>query len=154
MSLTPATFKQGYPEFLCNDDFPPSLVQYWLDFAYSMLNAARWGRQLDIAAALYCAHNLAIEAKAQKEAGAGGVPGGSVGVLNSKSVDKVSAGYDTSSSTEEKGGNWNLTVYGTRFYRLTKMFGAGPIQIGIGAAPPYAGMAWPGPVSVPLGTSN
>jgi len=43
-------------------------------------------------------------------------------------------------------GHWNLTVYGTRFIRFAKMFGAGPIQIGIGYNPsPFGGPAWPGP---------
>jgi hypothetical protein len=66
-------------------------------------------------------------------------------MLNSKSVDKVSAGYDTASVAEEFGGNWNLTTYGQRLYRLMQQFGAGPLQIGAGpgCAPVYN--TWPGP---------
>lgn len=151
--VTPAVFKGHYPEFLCPETYPVPQVQFWLDTAYSMLNANRWGRQLDMAAELYAAHNLALEARAQKTAENGGIPGEATGVLNSKSVDKVSAGYDTSTATEQGAGHWNLTVYGTRFIRLAKMFGAGPIQVGIGAVPPGSGLAWPGPLTTP-GFSN
>jgi hypothetical protein len=149
MASTPPVFKGHYPEFVCPDTYPPSQVQFWLDVAYSMLNASIWGRQLDLAAELYCAHNLVLEARAQKESAAGGVPGGSVGVLNSKSVDKVSAGYDTNVATEKDGGHWNLTIYGTRLYRLIKLFGAVPIFIQPGCAPPFSGPAWPGPSTAP-----
>jgi len=149
MPSTPSVFKGHYPEFVCPDTYPPSQVQYWLDTAYSMLNASRWGRQLDMAAELYCAHNLALEARAMKEASMGGIPGSSVGVLSSKSVDKVSAGYDTSVATEKDAGHWNLTIYGTRLYRLIKMFGAGPLTVSVGAGPSMSGPAWPGPLTAP-----
>ena len=149
MTATPATFKGHYPEFVCPDTYPQSQVQFWLDIAYSMLNASRWGRQLDIGVELYVAHNLALEARSQATAANGGIPGESVGVLNSKSVDKVSAGYDTGIATEQNAGHWNSTIYGTRFYRLAKMFGAGPVQVGIGVAPPLSGLGWPGPLTTP-----
>lgn len=152
-TATPATFRVHYPEFSVTGTYPDAQVQFWLDFAYSMLNASRWGRQLDLGAELYAAHNLAIEARAQATAANGGIPGEAVGVLNSKSVDKVSAGYDIGSATEQGAGNWNLTIYGTRFIRLAKMFGAGPVQVGIGVAPPGSGLAWPGPLTTP-GFSN
>lgn len=144
--VTPAEFKGHYPEFLSSDTYPNPQVQFWLDTSYSMLNASRWGRQLDMAAELYTAHNLALEARAQKTADNGGIPGEAVGVLNNKSVDKVSAGYDTSAATEQGAGHWNLTIYGTRFIRLAKMFGAGPVQTGIGSAPPGSASAWPGSI--------
>ena len=144
-----ATFRTDYPEFASASTYTDAVVQYWLNFAYSMLSATRWGKQLDIAAELYVAHNLALEARAQREAANGAIPGSSVAVLSNKSVDKVSAGYDVGSSTEAKGGHWNLTIYGTRLYRMMKMFGAGPITIGGGFAPPLSGLAWPGPDTAP-----
>ena len=143
------TFRTDYPEFASATVYADSQVTYWLTVAYSMLSPTRWGKQLDIAAELYVAHNLALEARAQREAANGAIPGGSVGVLSNKSVDKVSAGYDVGSSTEAKGGHWNLTIYGTRLYRMMKMFGAGPITIGGGIAPPNSGAAWPGPSTLP-----
>lgn len=153
MTITVSQFQLDYPEFGNVTTYPNPLVQFWLNFAYSMLSPTRWGNQLDIAAELYVAHNLALEARAQREAANGAIPGGSVAVLSNKSVDKVSAGYDVGSSTEAKGGHWNLTIYGTRLYRMMKMFGAGPITIGGGVAPPLSGLAWPGPDTQP-GFSN
>jgi hypothetical protein len=153
MTTTSAVFKGHYPEFVCPDTYPQSQVNYWIDIAYQLLNARRWGRQLDLAAELFVAHNLTLEARAQKEAANGGIPGGTVGPINSKSVDKVSIGYDTSAGIEKDAGHWNLSIYGTRFIRLAKLFGAGPIQIGIGVAPVGSGGGWSGP-SVVLGFNN
>jgi hypothetical protein len=75
------------------------------------------------------------------------------GVINSKSVDKVSIGYDTAGGIEAGAGHWNLTIYGTRLIKLIKMVGAGPVQVGIGCTPMYSGSAWSGPDCMP-GFSN
>jgi len=147
--VTPPLFRSNYPEFSSTDRFPNSGVQYWLDTAYSFLNASRWGKQLDIGVSLYVAHNLSLEARAQAEAANGGVPGGQVGPVSSKSIDKVSVGYDTGAGTETGAGHWNSTIYGTRFFRLVKMFGSGPIQVGMGVSPPNTGLPWPGPLTTP-----
>jgi len=149
MTIDVAQFRADYPEFASTADFPNSAVQYWLKVAYSLLNASRWGAQLDLGAELYVAHNLSLEARAQKEAQNGGVPGSQSGPISSKSVDKVSVSYDTGGASEEGGGQWNLTIYGTRFYNLAKKMGAGPIYIGVGSSPPFSGPAWPGPDVTP-----
>jgi len=149
MTVEVAQFRADYPEFGSTTDFPNSTLQYWIKVAYSMLNAQRWGAQLDIGAELFVAHNVALEAKAAKEAKRGGVPGEQTGPVNSKSVDKVSVGYDTNGAAEENAGHWNLTIYGTRFIRMAKQFGAGPIFVGVGVAPPMNGPAWPGPLTTP-----
>ena len=115
--------------------------------------AARVIDQLDVAAELFAAHNLTLEVRAQAESKNGGIPGQQVGPVNSKSVDKVSIGYDTGSGIEADAGHWNLSIYGTRFIRLAKMFGAGPIQIGIGVTPTGTGLGWSGPNVTP-GFSN
>jgi hypothetical protein len=153
MTILAAQFRIDYPEFADITVYPDSAVTFSLTFAYSMLNAAVWGSQLDIAAELYAAHNLAIEKRAQLEAANGEVPGTTTGPINSKSVDKVSVGFDVGSAVNEGAGHWNLTIYGTRLYRLIRMFGVGPIFIGIGAVPVGSGLAWPGPLTTP-GMSN
>ena len=153
MTISVQQFRADFPEFGSSTQFTSSQVQFWLNAAYSFLNTRRWGRQLDIGAELYAAHNVAIEARAAASAANGGVPGEQVGPVNSKSVDKVSMGYDTSAGTVEGAGDWNLTVYGTRFMRMARMFGAGGIQIGIGAVPSNSGQGWPGPLTTP-GFSN
>jgi hypothetical protein len=144
-----AQFRVDYPEFSDLGSFPRSQINYWMAFAYGMLNARRFGRQLNVAIQLFVAHNIALEARAQAEASFGGIPGGQVGPINSKSVDKVSMGYDTSAGIEIGAGHWNLTIYGTRLIRLIKIFGAGPVQIGIGAVPSGSGQGWPGPNTNP-----
>lgn len=153
MAVTVAQFRLDYPEFSVVTDYPDSAVTYFLNLAVAMLNSDRWGNQLDIATELYIAHNLAIEKRAQLEAVNGEVPGTTTGPISSKSVDKVSVGFDVGSAVSEGAGHWNLTVYGTRFYKLAKMFGASPLFIGLGFAPVGSGMAWPGPNTTP-GMSN
>jgi len=101
----------------------------------------------DLLTELYVAHNLALELRTNKEAAAGGVPGTTTGPLTSKSVDKLSVAYDVNAGIEEKAGHWSLTVYGSRFIRLARMFGMGPVVIHGGRAPPLSGAygAWVGP---------
>lgn len=149
MTITVQQFRADFPEFGSSVAYPSSQITFWMNLAYMLLNASRWGSVLDIGAELFIAHNIAIEAKAAAEAAGGGIPGTQVGPMNSKSVDKVSIGYDTGAGIEANAGHWNLTVYGTRFIRLVKMFGAGPIQVGIGQVPAGNGQAWPGPSTNP-----
>ena len=147
--ITVQQFRSDYPEFSSTAVYPNSQIEYWLNFAYLMLNAQRWGGMLHLGASMFIAHNLAIEARAQMEASAGGIPGQQTGPLSSKSVDKVSMSYDTGAGIQPGAGHWNLTVYGTRFIKMARMFGAGPVQIGIGIAPALSGQAWPGPNTNP-----
>lgn len=145
MTISVAQFRADYPEFVSTTQYPNSSANYWLTVAYQMLNTSRWGKQLDLAAELFVAHNLVLEARALASAQSGGLPGEQVGPVNSKSVDKVSMGYDTGVGTQTDAGHWNMTIYGTRLIRLIRMFGAGPLQIGIGYAPVGSGSAWAGP---------
>ena len=149
MTIDVTQFRSNYPEFANTDKFPDQVINYWIGIAYQMLSADRWGEQLDFAASLYVAHNVVIEARAVLTSNAGGLPGEATGPKSSKSVDKVSVSYDVGIASEQGGGHWNLTIYGTRLYRLIKLFGAGPLQVGIGAIPPYSGYAWPGPLTTP-----
>lgn len=149
MTISPQQFRVDYNEFNSSVTYPNSALSFWLDIAYRQLNADRWGTSIDIGAELFVAHHLSIEARAQAESQAGGIPGGQVGPINSKSVDKVSIGYDTGAGIQPDAGHWNLTVYGTRFIRMARMMGAGPLFIGVGAVPAGNGLAWPGPSTIP-----
>lgn len=155
MAVTSNTFRQHLPEFADQTDFPPSVVDYWISIAVGMLNASRWMNMLDHGIELYVAHQLTLEAKAMQTANNGGLPGTTPGIMNNKSVDKVSVGYDTSSVVELDAGHWNLSIYGLRFIRLARMFGAGPLQTGGGVNPDplSSANAWPGPDTNP-GFSN
>jgi len=135
MTVTIASFRSSYPEFADITEFPDPQLTYWLGFAQLSLDAGRWGTWLDMGTSLWMAHNLTLEARAIMEAANGNNPGITTGAINSKSADKVSVGFDTGASTEENGGHWNTTIYGTRYLRMARQIGAGPVQIGIGCSP-------------------
>ncbi len=148
MTVTAASFRTDFPEFASTTVYPDAAVNYWINFATLSLNVDRWGTLLDQGTELFVAHNLVLEAKAQAEATNGAPPGMATGMVNSKSVDKVSVGYDTGSASEEDGSHWNLTIYGIRYLRMARMMGAGGIFLGAPAADTNysaASNAWPGP---------
>lgn len=147
MTVTASSFRTNYPEFVDTTVYPDSQVAYYLNLAGLLLNANRWKRLLDTGTELFIAHNLVLEANAQKTSAAGGVPGAMTGVVSSKSVDKVSVSYDTGAAIMPNAGHWNLTIYGARYVKLSRMFGAGPMQVGGGESPAYSGIAWPGPMA-------
>jgi hypothetical protein len=150
MAFTVADFRANFPEFADAAVYPPSLVNYWVMNAGLMLNASRWGTWLDLATQLMAAHNIVLEARAIAESVNGETPGVTTGAVVSKGVDKVSISFDVGSSTEEKAGHYNTTIYGTRFWKMTRKVGAGPIQLGYetGIDPLSSANAWPGPWSV------
>lgn len=150
-SVTVASFRAHFSEFAHPISYTESAILYWLRLAGKMLNVSRWDDLLEIGTELFVAHNLTLERKAEDESKNNAPPGMTTGLVNNTSVDKVSVGYDSASAAELDAGHWNLTIYGTRFVRLARMIGAGPIQvgaafggIGIGAFT-NAADAWPGP---------
>jgi hypothetical protein len=150
MALTVEQFRINFPEFSNTLTYPTSGIQFWLNFAYRMLNPGRWMNEIDMGASLFTAHFIALEARSLLESSSGGIPGMGVGgPVSSKSVDKVSISYDTGAGTEPGAGHWNLTNYGTRFIWMVNIFGTGPIQLGAGYTPPLNGPAWPGPDTMP-----
>lgn len=117
---------------------------------FNMAYVANPNTTYDVGMELFVAHQMALEARAKKEASVGGIPGGQVGVLTAKSVDKVSASYDVSATLNPRDGHWNLTSYGIRFAWMMKMTGSGAMYVGAGiCAPPYTFGAWSGPPSWP-----
>ena len=148
--ITPSQMRANFPEFSNQVRFPTGLIQFWLDWSYLMLNSSRFGSALNMAAQLMAAHNISIERSNMDQGtiGAGnnsGSVGQNVGAVNSKSVDKVSVGYDVSIASDPTAGYWNLTNYGLRLWQLIKMFGAGPIQLGAGGPLVWFNqVAWPG----------
>lgn len=130
MTVSIASFRADFPEFTDDISYPDSGVTYWLNLAELMFNPLVWSTLLDVATELFIAHNLVLERQASKSALNGGVPGINSGPLSAKSVDKVSAGYDTGASTLEGWGNFNLTTYGTRLAGLMLMAGQGGMQTG------------------------
>lgn len=129
MTVNIATFRADYPEFANAATYPDSAITYWLKVAGLLLNACRWQDMLDVATELFVAHNLVLERQAQKSAAGGAAPGLSTGPVSSKTVGPVTQAYDTTAGINSDAGHWNLTTFGTRFYQLMQMFGAGPIQV-------------------------
>lgn len=161
--INQAQFLRDYPEFADQQVYPPSAFNYWANLAGLLLNSDRWGTsaatpwptvapypaltEFDVGCELFIAHNLTLEARAQAEAANGAPPGEATGMVSSKSVDKVSVSYDTSAAMEPDAGHWNLTTFGLRFRNLSQLYGAGPVQIGIGSCPAGSlyGPPYPGP---------
>lgn len=149
MNVTATSLRAAFPEFSDSVKYPDTQINLWIPLASQFVGQDRWGDSADLGVTLFVCHQLALSAKAVKTAAAGGVPGMGVGVVNNKSVDKVSVGYDVNVATEQGAGFWNQTTYGTRFWHLVKMFGAGPVQCNTPGYDPTGGLsggAWPGPL--------
>lgn len=146
MTVTLQSFRDSYPEFADSTAYPDQQIEYWLGFAQISFNVSRWSTWLDLGTSLWMAHNIVMEARAILEASNGGLPGTTTGAISQKSSDKISVSFDTASSTEKDGGQWNTTIYGTRYLRMARMIGAGPVQIGVGWVDPLTTItAYPGP---------
>ena len=133
MTVTVDSFRSNYPEFSDSERIPNSAINYYLNYAGLLLSqTSRWGNLQDLGTELFIAHNVVLEARAQAEADAGGIPGVTTGPIQIKQVSKVQIQYEVQFGIELDAGHWTNTIYGTRFIRLARMIGSGPIQIGIG----------------------
>ncbi|MGI4812808.1 MAG: DUF4054 domain-containing protein [Janthinobacterium lividum] len=126
---TPAQFRTDFPEFSDSATYSDASIQMWLTVAASLVNARRWMELTNLGVELVTAHHLAIGSKDFRAATIGGLPGQVSGPMSAKSVDKVSASYDTAAVTEEGAGFWNMSAYGIRYLGLAKMLGAGGLQV-------------------------
>ena len=159
-------FRSDLPEFTDSTAFPEGVLTYWMNLGLLMLNPARWGEasqggtdprtEFDIGLEMFMAHNIVLEAAARRQQAAGNQPGIAQGPVTSKSVDGVSISYNTEAGIEIGAGHWNNTVYGQRFIRMVKMYGAGGLQISGGGCMSGvvsngfgSGMAWSGPNCLP-----
>ncbi|WP_283149008.1 DUF4054 domain-containing protein [Silvimonas soli] len=124
-----AQFREDFTEFSDETIYPDSLVQLWLTAALMFVDECRWGDAYNLGLELFTAHHLVVSAKDQQAAEIGAVPGQVTGATSSKSVDKVSVGFDTKAVTYEGAGFWNMSSYGIQFYQLMMIFGAGGIQL-------------------------
>jgi hypothetical protein len=122
-------FRTDFPEFADTTTYPDATVNLWLTIAVSLVNACRWGDLTNIGIVLVTAHHLAMAARDEQAASAGGIPGQVTGPTASKSVDKVSVSYDAGAVSLSDAGFWNLTSYGIRFLGLARLMGAGGMQL-------------------------
>lgn len=146
MTVTPTQFRTDLTAFANATQFPDTAVQMYLDDAYLMLPAARWGTMLDRGAEYFAAHFLALDDQADKIAANGGTPGLGVGPLTAKSIGPLSKSYDTKLGIDPNAGHWAQTMYGRRLWQWIRLFGMGgaAVQPAMPCTPDN-GPAWPGP---------
>ncbi|MGJ0580343.1 DUF4054 domain-containing protein [Xenorhabdus bovienii] len=131
-SLLPTVkqFRADFPEFSDNTRYPEAAIHFYLGQADTVLDQDRHGDQFIYLAELFTAHYVELKGKAIASAAvSGSVNTAGGGVMTSKSVDKVSVGYDTSGIINPEAGFWNNTAYGREFYWWWSMFGAGGRQL-------------------------
>lgn len=160
LGITPASFVVDFPEFRNVAQYPPSVIAYYIAFANFSMNTQFWGGPscnapkggaaatptnppqswIDFNAELLVAHLITLEYTAQKAAATGAPPGQQTGAIAGKTVGPISVSFDNGVSELGPGeaGDYNLTIYGKRFYRAMMMAGAGPTQLGLGCAPPWS----------------
>lgn len=144
MAVTPQSFRQQFNAFVDPTLYSDAAITMYVGLAGSLFNQSRWDPNvIDFGTCLFVAHYMALEARDNMTAAAGGVPGAVTGVVTSKAVDKVSVGYDAGVVTLADGGFWNMTRFGIDLLRLARMMGAGGVQLGIGPPGPLTGV-WGG----------
>lgn len=129
MTFVVSTFRETFPEFSDTGRYPDTMINYWSVIATAQVNCNRWKDQTDLGINLYVAHEITLEAQSLASANVGGVPGNQSGPTAQKAVGSTSVQYDTQQAAEKGAGWWNLTVYGKQFFRLSRTFGAGVVQL-------------------------
>lgn len=125
MTVTPESFRISRPEFSSETDYPDATIAAQIASAELRMKSDVWGDLRDQGIELLVAHNLTMSMRARKNAAASSAGG----LVASKSVDKVSISYDTSTHTYQGAGAFNLTIYGIEFWQLANMMGAGGWQL-------------------------
>lgn len=124
-----ADFRAEFPEFSDTAVYPDAQLTFWATIAERQVVQRLWCDLYTFGVKLYVAHEITIATQNKQASAAGGTPGQSGGIANSKAVGAVSVGYDANVAAEKDAGWWNLTNYGKQFIRLARMFGAGCLQL-------------------------
>jgi hypothetical protein len=129
MTFNVGAFRTAFPEFTDKVKYPDQMVNVWSALALVQVNQNAWGTQYMLGVQLYTAHELVLAAQNVAAAQVGGSPGQQGGIAQTKTIGSVTVGFDAQSSNEKDAAYWNLTTYGKQFIRLTRLFGAGCIQL-------------------------
>jgi len=129
LPVTINQFRELFMEFSDSSVFLDEMIEPWLIIACSLLDPRRWGSVFTMGVGLFVAHQLTLRRQAILVANRGGVPGLSVGIVQSKSINGVSVSYNTSMGLIANAGDWNLSVYGIQFIGFARMFGSGGVQL-------------------------
>jgi hypothetical protein len=150
MTITAASFRAALPAFTDATQFPDSDITFWITLAYKLHNADKIGDMVDDLVTQYVAHQCVLEAQSRNSVAAGGLPGLIVGNVTNASADGVSYTRSLQGATlDADAGDWNLTIYGIRWRTMYKLFGAGPVQVGVPCPEEGESGAWPGPYPSP-----
>lgn len=122
-------FRTEFPEFSDTVVYPSPQIMFWAGLAEKQVLEKYWGTAQEYGIKLYVAHEITLAAQNAKQAKFKGMPGTSGGIANSKTVGSATVSYDAGTTTEKDAGYWNLTIYGKQFIRLTRVFGAGALQL-------------------------
>ncbi|EMB3082293.1 DUF4054 domain-containing protein [Providencia rettgeri] len=131
-SLLPTVdkFRTDFPEFTDTAKYPDTSISFYLGLADTLLDQDKHGDQFVYLSELFTAHYMELKGRSLAvSAMGGGVNSSGGGVVSSKSIDKVSVGYDTSGTVNPDAGFWNNTGYGREFYWWWSMFGVGGRQL-------------------------
>jgi len=129
MAFDIGAFRVNFPEFADTAKYSTEQIQFWADLAELQVLESVWKRAVDKGRALYVAHEITLAYQNEKTSKIGGVPGTFAGIASSKAVGGANISYDSITSSEKDAGYWNLTTYGKQFIRLSRIFGAGCIQL-------------------------
>ena len=121
----PATFRAHFPAFADTSKYPDVQVQFQIDVCTVMCDPRVWQQLQQMGVELMTAHFLAMQQYMAQGGVAGGVPGMATGLRSSKSVSKVSVGYDQGLTGMEGWGPWNYTVYGQQYAWYAQLAGTG-----------------------------
>lgn len=116
-----ADFIAAFPQFADTTKYPEESVNFWADVGSKTIDPCKWGNMYMNGLYMYVAHQITLDSK--------GAAGQDTGLVSSKSVGSASKSYDRASSNEEGAGYWNLTIWGQRYWRFVRMFGAGGLQV-------------------------
>lgn len=125
MAFDITTFRAAFPEFADTTKYPDAMLTFWSGIGDNMMNTRRWGDFLDQGLMLFVAHNAVLAAQNVAASVAGDNPGTSTGLIGSQSAGGVSVSIDTTSTSEQDAGNYNLTTFGQMFIRLSRIVGMG-----------------------------
>lgn len=128
---TPDQFREMFPQFSDATIYPDSRIAMRLALVDQLMDESRYGPDVfPYVCGLFVAHYLYLDTADSRSSAVGGAGGANNGIQTSKSVDKVSVGYDASQTLNPDAGFWNNSRYGSEFWEYLMIFGAGAVQLG------------------------
>lgn len=120
MSITPAQFKNRFPEFI-NVSVPR--IRVFIADAELEMNESKWGDRYDKGLSYLTAHFLSIALKTET-----GSPA-SVAAVASKSIGDVSVSFANKSSESQVEAYYQSTVYGQEYWSMLRFVGLGAVAV-------------------------